>query len=125
MGDTINKARYIIIHVIGCSLFLVLPFLFSPEAEEGRMLSVFQNHHFVKDLVHYVLLAFFFYFNYYMLVPRLYFERKYLLYTVAVAACFFLIAFLPSFLIADNPSLFIHGNFHPPPVSDVHEPSPL
>ena len=99
-----NKIRSISIHVIGCSLFLVLPFLFSPDSGKKRIDEVLGNNHFLKDLVHYVLLIAFFYLNYYLLVTRFYLQRKYWLYALLIIGCFFIIAFLPSFIVNDAPA---------------------
>jgi len=113
-----NKARNVFIHVIGCSLFLMLPFLFSPDNNSNRFQSIFQSNHFRKDLIHYLLLIGFFYFNYYILVSKLYFEKKYFLYAAIIIGCFFLIALLPSFIIPDNP-FPPKQNFSPPPDSFI------
>lgn len=110
-----NKARNLFIHVIGCSLFLMLPFLFSPDNNSNRFQSIFQSNHFRKDLFHYLLLIGFFYFNYYILVSKLYFEKKYFLYAAIIVGCFFLIALLPSFIIQDNPFLPNQNFSQPPP----------
>lgn len=72
-----NRARSISIHIIGCSLFLVLPFLFSPDSGKNRFDELLANNHFRKDLVHYTLLIAFFYVNDYVLVTRFYLQRKY------------------------------------------------
>ena len=65
----------IAIHVIGCLLFLLLPALFSPH-------SLFSAESYLtpyawRDFLTYGLLIFFFYLNYYILLPRYYFEKSY------------------------------------------------
>ena len=105
-----NKFRAIIINVIGCGLFLVLPFLFSPDSQGKRFDIIFTNAHFQKDILHYVFLIGFFYLNYYFLVTRFYLEKKYWIYALTIVACFLLIAYIPSLIIDDIPS----KNFTPP-----------
>jgi len=110
-----NKIRSLSIHVIGCGLFLVLPFLFSPDSEGKRFDIIFTNGHFQKDVIHYVLLIIFFYLNYYFLVTKFYLEKKYWIYALTVVACFFLIAFLPSLIIHDEGRPGPPQNAMPPP----------
>ncbi len=121
-----NRVRSISIHVIGCGLFLVLPFLFSPDSGRQRFDELLSNQHFQKDLVHYILLILFFYLNYYFLVSRLYLQKKYLQYSLVIVACFFIIAFVPSFIMNDVPGA--PGGPKPdhfgPPNGILHKPPP-
>lgn len=124
-----NKFRSITINIIGCALFLVLPFLFSPDSQGKRFDLVFTNAHFQKDMIHYLLLIGFFYLNYYFLVTRFYLEKKYWIYALTVVACFFLIAYVPSLLIDDMPRHmpppdFMRTTDHPAPVNDMRKGPP-
>lgn len=92
-----NKARQIALHITGCVLFLSLPFLFSPDRQQG-FLSVIQNPGYYSDLFRYILLILFFYLNYYYLIPRVYFSKKYFIYFALIVACFFIIYSLPHLL---------------------------
>ncbi len=124
-----NKFRSIIIHLIGCGLFLVLPFLFSPDSQGKRFDIIFTNAHFQKDILHYILLIGFFYLNYYFLVTRFYLEKKYWIYALTIALCFFLVAYIPSLLIDDMPGHMPPQNFTPPsgfprPAGDMRKAPP-
>lgn len=96
-----NKARQIALHITGCVLFLSLPFLFSPDRQQG-FLSVIQNPGYYSDLFRYILLILFFYLNYYYLIPRVYFSKKYFIYFALIVACFFIIYSLPHLLPIHN-----------------------
>lgn len=96
-----SKTRQIALHVAGCILFLSLPFLFSPDREQG-FFSLIRNPGYFNDLFRYVLLIVFFYFNYYFLIPRFYFPKKYFLYFLLILTCFFVIHSLPQLLAFHN-----------------------
>ncbi|MBA4056820.1 MAG: sensor histidine kinase, partial [Marivirga sp.] len=55
------------------------------------------------DFVSYLLLILFFYLNFFVLVPRLYFKNEYLYFGLAVTICFLVIAFLPDVLVPFKP----------------------
>lgn len=98
-----TKTGQILIHVIGCLAFLSLPVLSLHEDESIR--SVFQGRGPLRDFVAYFFMIAFFYVDYYALIPRFYFRKKYLAYTLLIAACFLVVAF--------GPPLIIPG-WHPP-----------
>ncbi|MCC6287021.1 MAG: histidine kinase [Chitinophagaceae bacterium] len=89
-----NKPSQILIHIAGCGLFLLLPFLFSPDRHQG-FFSVIKNPGYYSDLLRYVMMLLFFYLNYYFLIPGLYFSEKYLVYFLLVLVCFFIISYVP------------------------------
>lgn len=91
----------LLIHLIGCFIFLSLPFIFSQEGPGRATPDFFKNNHALRELVHYVLLLAFFYVNYFYLVPRYYFNEQYPLFGILVLACFLIIAFVPSLIIPD------------------------
>jgi hypothetical protein len=70
-----GRLQQLVLHVIGCAVFLALPFLFSPESL--NLHSYLTNPPTQRDLIAYILLLGAFYSNYYLLIPRLYFRRKY------------------------------------------------
>ncbi|MFT3947672.1 MAG: sensor histidine kinase [Agriterribacter sp.] len=119
-----EKARQVGLHIAGCLLFLSLPFLFSPDRQQG-FFSVFRNPGYFNDLSRYVLLILFFYLNYYCLIPKFYFSQKYLLYFVLILACFVIINYVPHLLRFDGymkqmpsrPDVFMPPGG--PPVPDV------
>ncbi|GAB3551605.1 sensor histidine kinase [Spirosoma fluminis] len=80
----------VLIHVLGCLIFLALPYLF---ADEGfaRLAELPHNPHEQRNLLSYLLTIGFFYLNAYVLIPRFYFTRQYVGYGVCVLVCFLLI----------------------------------
>jgi hypothetical protein len=97
-----NRARQLLLHLVGCIVFLALPILFKPGPNDPR--NMFIDFRFMSDLIVYLLLIGFFYLNYYLLVPEYYFKRKYLLYVLLVIGFYFVLISIPD--------LFMHG---PPP----------
>lgn len=85
-----RKVSLILIHVFGCLLFLALPYLFATDgfSKLGELKS---NPHEQRNVVSYLLTISFFYLNYYYLIPRLFFQKKYLLYGLSVLVCFILV----------------------------------
>jgi len=92
-----NKPSQIFIHIAGCVLFLLLPFLFSPDRQQGFS-SVIKNPGYYSDLLRYVMMLLFFYLNYYFLIPRFYFSEKYFIYFLLVLGCFFVISYMPQLI---------------------------
>ena len=78
------------IHLLSCLAFLALPYLL---AEDGlaKLAELPGNPHEQRNFVSYLLTIAFFYVNYYLLISRLYFTRKYVLYGLCVVGCFLLI----------------------------------
>ncbi|MBE9462355.1 sensor histidine kinase [Dyadobacter subterraneus] len=101
-------------HILGCLAFLLLPLTLSPRPPEevGYFLSKPTQRDFVVNL----LMLVFFYINYYILIPRVYFREKYLVYSLFLAVGFGLILFFPSFVTGnfswqDHPGRM--GGFNP------------
>lgn len=99
-----GKPIQIILHVMGCLVFLSLPILFSPDI--ARFWNLFQLPPFIKDFLTYVLLLLFFYLSYYVLIPKLYFKKHFFLFTLCVIISYVLISLLPGILI-------LQGDFTP------------
>ncbi|MBS1646393.1 MAG: sensor histidine kinase [Bacteroidetes bacterium] len=87
----------IFIHIIGCLIFLSLPFIFSHDVP-GIFTSI-KNPLFQQNLIGYLLLVAFFYLNYYLLIPFLYFGQKYLSYLLIILTSYALISFVPHLII--------------------------
>ena len=92
-----GRKQQLLLHFAGCAIFLALPFLFSPESL--NLHSYLTNPPTQRDIIAYVLVLGAFYANYYFLIPRFYFLRKYLLFLAFNLLCFGLITFLPPLLI--------------------------
>ena len=92
-----GRVHPLLLHLAGCVLFLSLPILFSPESLTLR--SYLANPPTQRDLIIYVLVLGVFYGNYFLLIPRYYFTRKYVAFALLNALCFALLTLMPSILI--------------------------
>lgn len=99
-----KKAGIVLLHILSCLVFLALPILFAPGP--GLNFDILTNPHTLRDFLGFVLMLGFFYLNYYLLIPRLYFGQKYVYFILSVLVCFFLVAYIPGLLVpntmADN-----------------------
>jgi hypothetical protein len=111
--ETKNLRRQILIHAIGSIVFLSFPILFSPDLSS----NVLNINPVRRDLIQYVLLLLFFYLSYFVLVPRLYFNKKFVAFTLSLLGCYLLISLLPEYLIP-------HQHHHPPAQGGGHFPPP-
>ena len=103
-----RRPQQLILHILGCTVFLALPFLFSPESLNLR--SYLTNSPTQRDIISYLLLLGVFYSNYYLLIPRLYFRRKYTVFIALNLLGVALVTFLPfAFLPHHGP---FPGGFH-------------
>ena len=107
-----GRKQQLLLHFAGCAIFLALPFLFSPESL--NLHSYLTNPPTQRDIIAYVLVLGVFYANYYLLIPRFYFRRKYLLFLAFNLLAFAIITFLPRLLLPrhDQPTFV---NFRPDP----------
>jgi hypothetical protein len=107
-----GRKQQLLLHFAGCAIFLALPFLFSPESL--NLHSYLTNPPTQRDIIAYVLVLGVFYANYYLLIPRFYFRRKYLPFLAFNLLAFGLVTFLPGFLLPrrDRPSFV---NLRPDP----------
>jgi hypothetical protein len=113
-----NKTGLILLHLTGCVAFMSVPVLLSPD--------VSWNFHFVrlapfqKEFLTYLMILGFFYLNHFYLFPAFYFRQRYLLYTLLVALCYFLVIFVPVSLVPGSAML------HPPnPVLPAQKGFPM
>jgi Histidine kinase len=109
-----NKTGQILLHITGCIAFLSLPVLLSPDVSwDFRFIKL---PPFQEDFVSYTLLLLFFYFNYFWLIPKLYFKEKYVYYFTCIIASYAVILLLPDLVIPGNHQL----HFPPPPTGQDH-----
>jgi len=95
-----NKTGLLILHITGCIAFLSLPVLLSPDVSwDFRFIKL---PPFQEDFISYTLLLLFFYLNYFLLIPRLYFKQQFLLYAACVAVIYIVIALLPHMVVPGN-----------------------
>jgi hypothetical protein len=85
-----NRSLRILIHVVGCLAFLALPYLFTTQGF-AKLAELSYNSHEQRNLASHLLTIAFFYLNYYVLIPRLFFQRRYTLYGLVVVSVFFVI----------------------------------
>ncbi len=111
-----KKNVQLLIHIIGCFVFLCLPILFSPDV--SNPLTLFKIVPFQRDFIGYVILILFFYLNYYVLIPKLYFSKKYFTFWLIIIACYLFVSAVPHILFPRNFSRPPHQmgiNMQPPP----------
>lgn len=105
------------LHLAGCTFFLMMPVIFSPDFMNPDK-PLFSVPPFQRDFFSYVLLLIFFYLNFFVLVPRFYLNKQYLLFVAFVVASFLFIAFLPDLVFAQNMRTQMHREmpegFRPP-----------
>lgn len=120
------KLQEILIHIGGTLAFLLFPVLFSPDWDMS--FDVFAVRPFQRDFFAYVLMVGFFYLHYYFLLPRFYFKRKFIVYSIFVLLCFLVVVFLPGILITEAEHMVrmvehIPLNGKPKPDHHPHRPS--
>jgi hypothetical protein len=92
-----SKYTQIFFHVVGCTIFLLLPILFWPG--EGGIAEFFSDDRAVRGYINNILILLFFYLVYYLLIPKLYFQKKYFYFILILLGCYIIIAFLPELLV--------------------------
>lgn len=92
-----GRVSQVLIHITGCVIFMALPIVFSPDA--SNLSDLWKYPPALKDFFVYLVILLFFYFNYFWLIPRFYFRRKYLGFFLISLACFTAIVLVPNALI--------------------------
>ncbi|MBD2703170.1 sensor histidine kinase [Spirosoma sp. BT702] len=116
-----KRLSTIAIHVFGCLTFLALPYLFASDGFD-KLAELSYNPHERRNVVSYLITIAFFYINYYVLIPRLYFNRRYVLYGVSALGCFVLIESV-LFVINRGQSRPPMERRQPPPERNDYQPS--
>ncbi len=96
-----NKANLILIHILGCVIILASPLLFTPNIVSG--FEFIGDTGFRRDLFFAIFLILFFYLSYFILVPKLYFNKRHFAFFNSVLLCFVFICFLTLLLFPRNP----------------------
>jgi hypothetical protein len=96
-----TRTQQILLHVTGWMVFLTLPLLFSPESLSLH--AYLTNPPTQRDLLAYLMVVVIFYLNFYWLIPRLYFRKKYLSFFLVGLLCFIPVIFLPGYLVSPPP----------------------
>lgn len=105
-----NRLLTIAAHVLGGLAFLALPYIFAPEG-----FSPFDNPHEHTKLSSYLLILVYFYLNYLLLIPRLFFTRQYVWFGVCSLVCFWVIAFVIGGQGPPPPGMHGYPGPHPMP----------
>jgi hypothetical protein len=125
-----RKTQQTLLHLIGCIVFLSLPMLVSPESLSLH--SYLTNPPTQRDIIAYMLVLGVFYSNFYLLIPRLYFRRKYVFFILTNILAFILIIEIPNLLIRQpdrrpfpkEPSSFYQPPQPDPAYSEQPQPGP-
>ncbi len=122
-----DQTRQILIHIAAIVGFLSLAFI---PFFQGKS-DLFFNPLAGREFLGYGLLILIFYFNYYVLVPRLYFSKRYVLYFFAIVLVYLAFRRSGSFIIGQNeflsrsPHQMTSKTMPPPPMFESGErPSP-
>lgn len=85
-----RKLLLILTHVLGCLFFLALPYLIAANGLTNlRQLAT--NPHEQRNVLSYGLSIAFFYLNYFVLIPRFFFPKRYVLYGTCIVTSFVLV----------------------------------
>ena len=95
-----GRGLQILINIIGCAFFLSLPVLFSPDLTHPA--EIYKSPFFQLDFIGYAILIVFFYLNYFMLIPKYYFRKKYILFALLVFSCYVVVSLIPRYFISGN-----------------------
>ncbi len=93
--------------VIGSIIFLCIPVFSSPDFGQGQ--NLFRIPMFLSMFTAYVGVLLFFYVNFFYLIPRLYFRKKYIPFIAAVVLIYCIVEYVPD---------AIFGSRRPSPVSE-------
>jgi hypothetical protein len=118
-----NKFLLVIIHLVCCLGFLALPILFAPDLPIYWF--QFDSYAFHK-LALYLLFIGFFYLNFFILIPKLYFSKRYVFYFLACVICFFIITYTPDLILPSSsysisPTTTLPPGAAPPFMADVQQ----
>ncbi len=92
-----KRYRIILLHVLGCLVFLSLPIIFSPDI--GLAFDLVYVKPFMRSFVGTALLLVFFYLNYYLLIPKYYLPKKYILFFFLILVCYLIVIFVPELMM--------------------------
>ncbi|MBL7815169.1 MAG: histidine kinase [Saprospiraceae bacterium] len=111
-----RKTRQIILRTVGGFLFMLLPILSSPNHSMDIWANL-SNPKGLSEVVTYALYLCFFFLHSDFIVPRYFFTKKYVFYSVALAICFAVISILPIKMAfeGENRPPHNHNTTAPPP----------
>ena len=108
-----RKLLIILTHILGCLFFLALPYLLAQNGM-AHVMQLATDQHEQRNLLSYGLAIAFFYLNYFVLIPRFFFFRRYWLYGLWVLGSFVVMS---QTLSVVNRGLFVTpiGQLNTPP----------
>ena len=98
--------RSILLHLLICASFLSLPIFLSPDFSWD--FHFFRINIFRIDFSIHILLLAFLYINYFFLIPRFYFPKKYLSYALILIVIFIFIQAVPLLMFRPHPGRHLH-----------------
>lgn len=107
-----KKIKEIIIHTIGWALFLWIPPLFGPGPSFS--LGMIVSPHMQRELASNLLVIVFFYLNTHILIPKFYFNKRYVTFFLLVFVIFLIVTLVP-FLTIPGSHRFPAPTPAPPP----------
>lgn len=111
----------IAIHILFGAAFLALPYIFAPSGF-NQLLAITHNPHERTNLLSYILMLGFFYLNYYLLIPKLYFAQKYLWYALSTLFSFGIVVLM--LITVDRQDVFPGSPSGAPPQMSKEEQRP-
>ena len=91
-----SKSRSIVVHILGSTVFVLLPILFAPG--HRNFSDFFSDSHTLRDLLAHLMMLVLFYANYFFFIPRFYFQKKYIPFALFALSFLLLITFFPPLL---------------------------
>lgn len=95
-----SRNKTILFHFLGSLAFLLLPIVFSPNF--SLALDFFGHKRFQHEMLYFFLLLIFFYFTYYALIPKLFDQKKYFLFVLAIVIIYIILSWLSTIGITDD-----------------------
>ncbi len=113
----LHKNRNFIINALASFIFLSLPILFSPQLNNHKSIfEIITSPGFQRPFATTFLLLVFFYASYYIFIPKLYIQKKYVLFSITILVSFLIVLVIPElFLIGERIAPLQHLQNHPGP----------
>lgn len=126
MPREVRKIIHPIWHIAGGLIFLAVPLLLAPRPKGMRWFSSPD----LRDLYANIMMLIFFYLNYYLFIPKVYFRKKLVVYSFLIVLGFVTICIVPSLITgyvpwnpANEEEMNQHG-FRPEPGAEFSKPVP-
>lgn len=94
------KPRQLALIIFVSIVLICIPIIGSHEFRSGD--SIWESVFFKRKFTATIFVVLFFYLNYFYLIPKFYFTKKYWLYYTIVIACFILVVKIPDIIIPDH-----------------------